>query len=72
MQLWISYSLYLFESNGRSATVVGMVGAGSIGEVLWEIIRSYYFSETCPMIIIIVITGTLIDLISTQIRKRFI
>ena len=33
MPLWISYSLYRFESNVRSASVVGMVGAGGIGVV---------------------------------------
>jgi phosphonate transport system permease protein len=32
--LWISYSLYRFESNVRSASVVGMVGAGGIGVIL--------------------------------------
>ena len=35
MPLLISYSLYRFESNVRSATVVGMVGAGGIGVTLW-------------------------------------
>ena len=36
MPLWVSYTLYRFESNVRSASVVGMVGAGGIGMVLWE------------------------------------
>ena len=31
LPLWISFSLYRFESNVRSATVVGIVGAGGIG-----------------------------------------
>ena len=70
--LWISYSLYRFESNVRSATVVGMVGAGGIGVVLWEIIRGFYFAETCAVMIIIILTVTLIDLISAQLRKLFI
>jgi phosphonate transport system permease protein len=35
-RLWISYALYRFESNVRSASVVGMVGAGGIGVVLYE------------------------------------
>lgn len=72
MPLWISYSLYRFESNVRSATVVGMVGAGGIGVVMWEGIRGFYFAQTCAVIIIIVITVSLVDLISAQIRKRFI
>jgi phosphonate transport system permease protein len=72
MPLWISYSLYRFESNVRAAAVVGMVGAGGIGVVLWEIIRGFYYAETCAVLIIIVVTCTMIDLISAQIRKRFI
>ncbi|MCF8198172.1 MAG: phosphonate ABC transporter, permease protein PhnE [Sulfuritalea sp.] len=72
LPLWISYSLYRFESNVRSATVVGMVGAGGIGVILWEIIRGFYYAETCAVMIIIVATVSMIDLVSAQIRKRFI
>ena len=72
LPLWISYSLYRFESNVRSATVVGMVGAGGIGVVLWEIIRGFYYAETCAVMILIVITVSLIDVVSAQIRKLFI
>jgi phosphonate transport system permease protein len=72
MPLWISYSLYRFEANVRSAAVVGMVGAGGIGVVLWDIIRSFQYAETCAVLIIIVITVSLIDLVSARIRKTFI
>lgn len=72
MPLWISYSLYRFESNVRAAAVVGMVGAGGIGVVLWEIIRGFYYAETCAVLILIVITCSLIDLLSARIRKHFI
>jgi phosphonate transport system permease protein len=72
LPLWISYSLYRFESNVRSATVVGMVGAGGIGVVLWEIIRGFAYAETCAVMIIIVITVSVLDLASAQIRKLFI
>lgn len=67
--LWISYSLYRFESNVRSATVVGMVGAGGIGVILWEMIRGFYFPETCAVMIIIVVSVTLLDLLSARLRK---
>jgi phosphonate transport system permease protein len=70
--LWISYSLYRFESNVRSASVVGMVGAGGIGVVLWEIIRGFYYAETCAVMIIIVVTVSLIDLASARVRRLFI
>lgn len=67
--LWISYTLYRFESNVRSATVVGMVGAGGIGVILWEMIRGFYFAQTCAVMIIIVTAVTLFDVLSQRLRK---
>jgi phosphonate transport system permease protein len=70
--LWVSYSLYRFESNVRSATVVGMVGAGGIGVVLWEVIRGFYFAQTCAVMLMIIVTVSLIDLFSAWLRRRFL
>lgn len=67
--LWISYSLYRFEANVRSATVVGMVGAGGIGMVLWELVRSFDFQRTCAVMAVIVLVVTLFDLLSQKLRK---
>ena len=72
MPLWISFTLYRFESNVRSATVVGMVGAGGIGVILWEIIRGFQYAETAAVMIIIVATVSLIDVASARIRKSFL
>jgi len=72
MPLWISYALYRFEANVRSASVVGMVGAGGIGVLLWEYIRGFYYAETAAVLLIVIATVSLVDLGSAQIRKRFI
>lgn len=72
LPLWISYSLYRFESNVRAASVVGMVGAGGIGVVLWDIIRGFQYAQTCAVMIIIVVAVSLIDFASARIRKAFI
>jgi phosphonate transport system permease protein len=72
MPLWISYALYRFESNVRSATVVGMVGAGGIGVILWEVIRSFQYAQTCAVLTMIVATVSIIDLVSSRLRKIFI
>lgn len=72
LPLWISFALYRFESNVRSASVVGIVGAGGIGTVLWEIIRSFRYAETCAVMIIIVAFVVVIDLVSARIRKALI
>ena len=71
LPLWISYTLYRFEANVRSASVVGMVGAGGIGVILWEIIRAFQYGQTAAVLLIIIVTVSVIDLISSQIRKRF-
>jgi len=69
LPLWISYSLYRFESNVRSASVLGIVGAGGIGVVLHEAIRGFDYAETAAVLIIIIISVTLIDLFSARIRQ---
>lgn len=72
MPLWVSYTLYRFEANVRSATVLGLVGAGGIGFVLNEAIRGFQYAETSAILIIVIVTVVLLDLISSQIRKYYI
>lgn len=72
LPLWISYSLYRFESNVRSATVVGMVGAGGIGVTLWEAIRGFQMAQTCAILICIIVVVSVIDILSQKLRKVFI
>ncbi|MEO1719275.1 MAG: phosphonate ABC transporter, permease protein PhnE [Pseudomonadota bacterium] len=69
MPLWSSFTLYRFETNVRSATVLGIVGAGGIGQPLFENIRSFQYGETAAIMIIIVLTVSLIDILSAQLRK---
>ncbi|MFV2092556.1 MAG: phosphonate ABC transporter, permease protein PhnE [Hyphomicrobiales bacterium] len=70
--LWISYTLYRFETNVRSATVLGLVGAGGIGFSLNETMRGFEYAETATIIIIIIISVSLIDVLSAQLRKMII
>jgi len=72
MPLWVSFSLYRFESNVRSASVIGLVGAGGIGQMLWEIIRAFQFQQACAIMLVIVAAVTLIDAASQQLRRAFI
>ena len=69
LPLWISFSLYRFESNVRSATVLGIVGAGGIGQVMFESIRGFYYAETAAILLLVVVTVTVVDLASQQLRK---
>ncbi|MEZ5657247.1 MAG: phosphonate ABC transporter, permease protein PhnE [Burkholderiaceae bacterium] len=70
--LWISFSLYRFEANIRSASVVGMVGAGGIGMVLWDVIRGFQYGQTAAVLIMLIVTVSVVDLLSSTIRRRLI
>ncbi len=69
LPLWMSYSLYRFESNVRSATVLGLIGAGGIGQILFESIRGFYYPEAAAIILIVILTVTLTDLLSQRLRR---
>jgi len=72
MPLWISYTLYRFDSNVRSAAVVGIVGAGGIGALLWDVIRGFQYAQTMAIMIMIIVTVSVLDLISARIRRTLI
>ncbi len=71
LPLWSSFTLYRFETNVCSATVLGIVGAGGIGHSLYENIRSFQYAETAAIILIVVATVSLIDLFSSKLRTVF-
>lgn len=70
--LWTGYALYRFESNARSATILGYIGAGGIGQTLFEAINGFNYRETSAIVIVIVVAVTLIDLLSQAMRTRLL
>lgn len=70
--LWSSLTLYRLETNVRSATTLGIVGAGGIGQTLYESIRSFQYAQTTAQVIIVVVTVMAIDLLSARLRKVLI
>ncbi|WP_411287654.1 phosphonate ABC transporter, permease protein PhnE [Phenylobacterium sp.] len=70
--LWTSYALYRFESNSRSATVLGLIGAGGIGQILFDSLNSFAYSRVAAIVIVIIVAVSLIDLLSQTIRSRLL
>ncbi|WP_198375682.1 phosphonate ABC transporter, permease protein PhnE [Neoroseomonas rubea] len=68
----LAQALYFFESNTRSATILGVVGAGGIGLQIAERIRVRHWDEVAFIIILMVATVAAIDWISGRIRRRLI
>lgn len=61
--------LYIFESNTRSSTIIGIVGAGGIGLVLAEMIRTLEWQAVSMIVLLILVMVALIDLVSGRLRR---
>jgi phosphonate transport system permease protein len=64
--------LYFFESNTRSATIIGIVGAGGIGLQLAEQIRVLEWQKVSFLILMILVAVAAIDWISSKLRFAII
>ena len=68
----VSQVLYYFESNTRSATIIGIVGAGGIGMHLTEQIRTLEWDKVSFLILMILVTVAVIDWLSARLRLAVI
>lgn len=66
----MSHVLYFFESNVRSATILGIVGAGGIGLQLSDRIRINNWQQAAFIILMILVTVAVIDAVSRRIRAK--
>ncbi|MCO6418338.1 phosphonate ABC transporter, permease protein PhnE [Siccirubricoccus sp. KC 17139] len=62
--------LYFFESNVRSSTIIGIVGAGGIGLHLAEMIRTLEWPTVSFIVLLILAMVAVIDLVSGRLRRR--
>jgi phosphonate transport system permease protein len=71
LPVFASQALYFWESNTRSATIIGAVGAGGIGLKLWEAMRTNSdWENVAYMVVLILIVVYLFDTISNALRSR--
>lgn len=72
LPLIATYSLLNFEHNVRSATILGLVGAGGIGFILQKYISLFQYRNLMSTLIIIIVMVTAIDRMSDYLRKKLI
>lgn len=70
--LFLSQALYFFESNTRSATILGIVGAGGIGLQISERIKILAWDQVAFILILVLVTVALIDTLSKWLRLKLI
>jgi phosphonate transport system permease protein len=68
LPVFISQSLYFWESNTRSATILGIVGAGGIGMILIERFRASLYDQVAFVVLNVLVIIFAIDWLSKRIR----
>lgn len=72
MPAFLSLILYRFELNLRSASILGLIGAGGIGTPLIFAIQTRSWDRVGIILIGLVLMVAIVDLISGSIRKRIL
>jgi len=70
LPLFLSYTLYMFEYNVRSASILGIVGAGGIGFYLYTYINNFNYPKATTALLALLAVVTAIDFVSSQLRAR--
>lgn len=65
----VSYSLYRWENNIRAASVLGVVGAGGLGQMLAYHLGLFQMHETCTVLIAMMALVGLVDALSWAARR---
>jgi len=65
----LSYSLYRWENNIRAAAVLGVVGAGGLGQMLAFHMGLFQMGETSTVLVAMLVLVALVDALSYAVRK---
>ena len=69
---WTSTALLRFEINVRGAGVLGVVGAGGIGEELYLVVRQFIYSDISAILLLLLLTVAVIDVATGWLRGKLI
>lgn len=68
--IFLSYAFMRFEINFRSSTILGLVGAGGIGQELMTNIKLDRYDQVSMTLLLIVIVVSILDTLSGRLRQR--
>lgn len=69
---YVAYSLYVFELNVRASTVIGIVGAGGIGNILNTQMKFFAFSNVGAVVLELFVVVLAIEAVSITLRRRLV
>jgi phosphonate transport system permease protein len=65
----IGLFLYRFEANIRAAAVLGLIGAGGIGQLMNNAFRQFQYNEAAAIVLVLIILVMTVDFFSAKVRK---
>jgi len=66
----VAYSLYRWEMNIRMAAVLGFVGAGGLGQMLYYELSLLHEPQACTVIVAMLALVVVVDAVSAWVRRR--
>ncbi len=67
---WLAYALYRWEMNIRMAAILGFVGAGGLGQLLYFELSLFHYAEACTVIAAMLLLSIVVDAASSEVRRR--
>lgn len=64
-------SLFRFEWNIRAAAVVGMIGAGGIGQALYNAQQLFFYDQMLAYLLVTCLVVIVVDLINSRVRRHW-
>jgi phosphonate transport system permease protein len=72
LPIFLSYTVFRWECNMRSATLLGFVGAGGIGTQLMISMKLFMYQEVATLILTIFVLVVFVELIGQYLRTRIL
>jgi phosphonate transport system permease protein len=69
---FISFTIYRLDTNVRLAPILGLVGGGGVGIMLFQTIQLLQYRRAGLIIFMIIVTVAAMDFLSAQIRRRLV
>jgi phosphonate transport system permease protein len=67
---FLAYVLYRWETNIRMAAILGFVGAGGLGQMLYYELSLFHLPQACTVIVAMLVLAAFVDTASALLRRR--
>lgn len=68
---FLAYTLYRWETNIRMAAILGFVGAGGLGQMLYYELSLFHLPQACTVIVAMLLLAALVDTASAVLRRGY-